>query len=81
LCWHSPFSRLAKDASAPNAALDAAFANPDRPKADLEQDDRRQARTVLAMLDVKPGMHVMDVFSAGGYNTNCSPGPLASRVR
>jgi predicted methyltransferase len=64
-----PVFAASKDASAPNAALDAAFANPDRPKADLEQDDRRQARTVLAMLDVKPGMHVMDVFSAGGYNT------------
>src|SRR5690242_4746549 len=50
-------------------ALDWAFASPDRPKADAEQDDRRQSRTVLGLLNVKPGMHVMDVFSASGYNT------------
>ena len=49
--------------------LDAAFASPDRPAADKEQDERRKAREVLALLDVKPGMHVIDVFSAGGYNS------------
>jgi predicted methyltransferase len=51
------------------AALDAAFANPGRPPADLEQDARRQSRAVLGFLGVKPGMQVIDVFSAGGYNT------------
>jgi predicted methyltransferase len=51
------------------AALDAAFSSSDRPKADLEQDERRQSRAVLALLNVKPGMRVIDVFSAGGYNT------------
>jgi predicted methyltransferase len=50
-------------------ALDAAFASPDRPKADAEQDARRHSRAVLAFLGVKPGWRVIDVFAAGGYNT------------
>ena len=45
------------------------FVSPDRPQADLEQDARRHSRAVLGFLGVKPGMHVIDVFSAGGYNT------------
>jgi predicted methyltransferase len=64
-----PGFAAAQDAAKGGGPLDAAFANPERPKADLDQDDRRQSRAVLAMLDVKPGMHVIDVFSAGGYNT------------
>ena len=51
------------------AALDAAFASPARPQADREQDERRQSRAVLGFLGVKPGMRVIDVFAAGGYNT------------
>jgi predicted methyltransferase len=50
-------------------ALDAAFASRDRPAADREQDAQRHAREVLEFLGVRPGMHVIDVFSAGGYNT------------
>src|SRR5512139_1785363 len=50
------------------AALDAAFASPARPQADREQDERRQSRAVLGFLGVKPGMRVIDVFAAGGYN-------------
>lgn len=57
------------DDPAAAAALDAAFASPDRPKADAEQDARRQSRAVLGFLGVTPGMSVIDVFSAGGYNT------------
>ena len=51
------------------AAVDAAFASPDRPAADVAMDERRKSREVLAFLGVKPGMHVLDAFSAGGYNT------------
>lgn len=51
------------------AAIDAAFASPARPKADVEQDERRQSRAVLGFLGVTPGMRVIDVFAAGGYNT------------
>ena len=51
------------------AALDAAFTSKDRPQADLAQDEQRQSRAVLAFLGVKPGMRVIDVFAAGGYNT------------
>ena len=51
------------------AALDAAFASPDRPVDDREQDARRHSREVLEFLGVEPGMRVIDVFAAGGYNT------------
>lgn len=57
------------EVAADRAAIDAAFASPDRPAADREQDERRHAREVLAFLGVKPGWRVLDAFSAGGYNT------------
>ncbi|HWJ04314.1 MAG TPA: hypothetical protein VNS57_00835 [Steroidobacteraceae bacterium] len=50
------------------AALDAAFASRDRLPADREQDTRRHSREVLEFLGVRPGMRVIDVFAAGGYN-------------
>ncbi|HET7202003.1 MAG TPA: methyltransferase domain-containing protein [Steroidobacteraceae bacterium] len=58
-----------KQSKAGSAALEAAFASPDRPADDREQDARRHSREVLEFLGVTPGMHVIDVFSAGGYNT------------
>ena len=58
-----------QDAGKSHDALAAAFASPERPAADATEDDRRKSREVLALLGVKPGMHVIDVFSAGGYNT------------
>jgi predicted methyltransferase len=57
----------AREAS--EAAIDAAIASPDRPRSDLEQDERRKPRDVLEFVGVGPGMHVIDVFSAGGYYT------------
>ena len=54
---------------ASQAAIAAAIASPDRPKSDLEQDARRKPRQVLDFTGVAPGMHVIDVFSAGGYYT------------
>jgi predicted methyltransferase len=51
------------------AAIAAAIASPDRPKSDLEQDPRRKPQQVLEFAGVAPGMHVIDVFSAGGYYT------------
>jgi predicted methyltransferase len=62
-------TKPATSPAVPNAALEAAFASPDRPKADVEQDARRKSRDVLAFLGVEPGMRVIDVFAAGGYNT------------
>lgn len=61
---------VAADApKADTAALDAAFASRDRPAADRELDAPRHSREVLEFLGVRPGMRVIDVFSAGGYNT------------
>jgi predicted methyltransferase len=45
----------------------AAIASPERPSADREQDERRKPAEILGFLGVAPGMHVMDVFAAGGY--------------
>jgi len=50
-----------------SAAVQAAIDSPDRPKADLEQDARRKPKEVLGFFGVRPGMRVIDVFSAGGY--------------
>jgi predicted methyltransferase len=54
---------------ASKAAIEAAIASPDRLKSDLEQDERRKPAQVLEFVGVTPGMHVIDVFSAGGYYT------------
>jgi predicted methyltransferase len=54
---------------AANAAIDAAIASRDRPKSDVEQDQRRKAHDVLAFAGIRPGMTVADLFSAGGYYT------------
>lgn len=58
-----------KDSKGGSAALEAAFASADRPADDREQDARRHSREVLEFLGVRPGMRVIDVFAAGGYNT------------
>ncbi|MCJ7452291.1 MAG: methyltransferase domain-containing protein, partial [Steroidobacteraceae bacterium] len=54
---------------ASQAAIAAGIASPDRPRSDLEQDARRKPQQVLEFTGVGPGMHVIDVFSAGGYYT------------
>jgi predicted methyltransferase len=61
---------VAREATERSAvALDAAFASQDRPAADRALDGPRHSREVLGFLGVGPGMHVIDVFAAGGYNT------------
>ena len=51
------------------AAIDTALANPARFPGDRDQDEQRKAKDVLVFLGARPGMHVVDYFSAGGYNT------------
>jgi predicted methyltransferase len=64
-------SALADDdlAQGDAAAIAAAIASPDRPRADVEQDARRMPQQVLEFAGIAPGMYVMDAFSAGGYYT------------
>lgn len=62
-------------AAASGAAIKAAIASPDRPRADLEQDARRNPVAVLGFLGIQPGMRVADMLSASGYYTE-----LLSRV-
>jgi predicted methyltransferase len=48
-------------------AIADAIASAERLPPDREQDERRKPDAILAFLAVGPGMHVIDVFSAGGY--------------
>jgi predicted methyltransferase len=52
---------------APDAAIRAAIAAPERTEADRERDQRDKSAEILAFAGVKPGMTVADLFSAGGY--------------
>ncbi len=76
LAWPVAHAADPMDAAAESgAAVKAALASPDRPKADLEQDARRKPEEILAFVGVRPGMRVADMFSAGGYYTE-----LLSRI-
>ena len=68
--WPAAYAADPMDAAAASgAAVEAAIASPDRPKADLERDAVARPREVLVFLGVGPGMKVIDMFSAGGYYT------------
>jgi predicted methyltransferase len=70
MAWPVAHAADPMDAAAESgAAVRAAIASPDRPKADLEQDARRKPAEILGFLGVGPGMRVADMFSAGGYYT------------
>lgn len=47
--------------------LNAVLAAPDRSEADKTNDTRRKARELLAFIDARPGMYVMDVNAGAGY--------------
>jgi predicted methyltransferase len=51
------------------AAIDAALANPSRLAGDSAEDGWRKEGDILRFLELRPGMHVVDYFAAGGYNT------------
>src|SRR5690349_25108315 len=84
-CNKSPPAQSAAQASTPasstaepsadNAALEAAIANNERLPGDKDEDARRKPMDVLTFLEIRPGQHVVDYFSAGGYYTE-----LLSRV-
>lgn len=50
-----------------SAAIEAALSSPDRPRKDLEQDERRKPREILGFLGVEPGMRVLDALAGSGY--------------
>jgi len=43
--------------------------SPDRPATDVAMDASRQPAQVMAFYDIKPGMHVADLWAGGGYTT------------
>jgi predicted methyltransferase len=65
----APAGQAAAPAGADTAAIDAAVANPSRLAGDSDEDGWRKPAEVLRFLELRPGMHALDYFSAGGYNT------------
>lgn len=65
----------ASAAAADIAAIDAAIASTERLPGDADEDAWRKPKEVLTLLEARPGMRVVDYFSAGGYYTE-----LLSRV-
>lgn len=55
--------------AADTAAINAAIASPDRLPGDADEDAWRNPSEVLSFLEVRPGLRVVDYFSAGGYYT------------
>jgi predicted methyltransferase len=51
------------------AYITAAVNSPERPAADKARDASRKPAQVMAFFGVKPGMHVADLWAAGGYTT------------
>jgi len=70
---HDPSASTAPGATAPAPAapdaIQTALTAPDRFAGDAEEDAWRKSNEVLAFLDVKPGMHVLDYLAGGGYYT------------
>lgn len=61
-------ARIEAPVAAPDdAAIALAIAATERSAADRAEDAWRQPATVLSFLQARPGMHVIDVFAAGGY--------------
>lgn len=65
----APADSTAATGTADVAAIDTALANPARLAGDREQDEQRKSKDILVFLGARPGMRVVDYFSAGGYNT------------
>jgi predicted methyltransferase len=47
--------------------ITAVLSAPDRSSVDRDNDGRRKAREMLAFIDARPGMRVLDVGAGGGY--------------
>ena len=60
---------VATDAQTAATPVSAALQHPDRLSGDANEDVWRRPSEVLGLLDVKPGMRVIDYLSAGGYYT------------
>ena len=67
---------LTLPAFAADDPIAASIANPARTAADRERDARDKPAEVMAFAGVKPGMTVIDLFSAGGYWTELLAGAV-----
>lgn len=54
-------------AETPAESIARAIANPQRSDADRARDETSKPAAVLSFMDLRPGMHVADVISGGGY--------------
>jgi len=57
----------AKEGPPATAAINAAVDSPDRPEADRKLDAARKPKEMLAFFGVKPGMKLLDLFTASGW--------------
>jgi predicted methyltransferase len=64
-----PPEQAAAAPQADSAAIDAAIASTDRLETDRGQDGWRKPADVLAFMELRPGMKVLDYLAAGGYYT------------
>lgn len=67
---------LSLPAFAADDAIKAAVANPARTDSDRERDARDKPAEIMEFAGVKPGMTVVDLFSAGGYWTELLAGAV-----
>ena len=65
---------LSLPAFAADPAIDKSIASPERTADDRERDQRDKPAEVMAFANVKPGMVVADILSAGGYWTELLSG-------
>ena len=61
------------------ALIAAAIANPERTDADRERDARDQPAVILALLDLRPGDAVVDLFAGGGYYSELIAGVVGEQ--
>ena len=50
-------------------AITEALAHADRPEADRVDDENRKPGDILELVDIAPGMRVLDLLAGGGYYT------------
>ena len=67
---------MVRPAWAADDPIAAAVANPARTAEDRERDARDKPAEIMAFAGVKPGMTVIDLFSAGGYWTELLAGAV-----
>ena len=62
-----------------NPAVEALLSSESRTEQDKEADARREPAEFMTFLDLQSGMHVLDVFSGGGYYTEIASAAVGEK--